>query len=631
MSDIFISYRRSETEMAAGRLCDQLKRLFGDNKVFIDTAGILPGVEFVDELAVRLGSCRVFLPVIGPHWAQIRTGIFPRISRPSDFVRLEVFAALNRDIKIVPVLVSGAQMPTAKTLPDSIARLSEFQAVRVSTDTFLDDVNNIASQIRFFLENTKAPSDNDIAVERVRIRDLLHDNLKQEKTALTRRGMITGAAFAIPSAALAYVGLHKPPNENQPQFAQPLADPCDFIEAHGDDSESYRLIQEKMENNSLAALPFKKSRGNTEPILTLAQALGNKGLKHYQDVSSDGKIVFHAVGCTGSPRNTAPMNSVGGQMASETNGAKALEPKPSFLLHLGDIIYSFGEEKYYVDQFYFPYRNYLAPIFAIPGNHDGLVIPGAESRTLESYFRHFCAEEFHAPIYGQYQIFRTPQIQPGAYFTLEAPYVRIMALYSNILEGPGVIAGGDVDNWQLSYLESALRRVKEESYPGAVIVAHHHPIYNGFLKEVWSPKLQQQLDDLCSKIGVWPHLVLSAHAHNYQRFTRKMNKPQAEIPYIICGNGGHGSVARINQPNGNDSRRTPYKFDFPNDDVTLETYDDQDYGYLRLTADSSTISVNYTTALKSSSCDSQIASNEKALQGPGDLVSVDLRSRRIVS
>ena len=35
-------------------------------------------------------------------------------------------------------------------------------------------------------------------------------------------------------------------------------------------------------------------------------------------------------------------------------------------------------------------------------------------------------------------------IQPGVYFTLEAPYVRILGIYSNILENPGVISSTTV-------------------------------------------------------------------------------------------------------------------------------------------------------------------------------------------
>ena len=53
--------------------------------------------------------------------------------------------------------------------------------------------------------------------------------------------------------------------------------------------------------------------------------------------------------------------------------------RPAFLFHLGDIVYNFGEARYYYDQFYEPFRNYPAPIFAIPGNHDSFIVPGTQS------------------------------------------------------------------------------------------------------------------------------------------------------------------------------------------------------------------------------------------------------------
>jgi hypothetical protein len=107
----------------------------------------------------------------------------------------------------------------------------------------------------------------------------------------------------------------------------------------------------------------------------------------------------------------------------------------------GDVAYSFGETTYYCDQFYDPYRNYPAPIFAIPGNHDGMVAPYSSAQTLAAFIQNFCAAgqpPHKTPESGQ--LVRTAQIQPGVYFTLEAPFVRILGLYSNCLEDPGVIS-----------------------------------------------------------------------------------------------------------------------------------------------------------------------------------------------
>src|SRR5277367_5111845 len=79
---------------------------------------------------------------------------------------------------------------------------------------------------------------------------------------------------------------------------------------------------------------------------------------------------------------------------------------------------------------------------------------------------------------------RTTMIQPGVYFTLEAPFVRILGLYSNLLEDPGVISGESgnntiLDNRQIAFLTAALTRVKTEGFTGAIIIAVHHPPFTG--------------------------------------------------------------------------------------------------------------------------------------------------------
>ena len=55
-----------------------------------------------------------------------------------------------------------------------------------------------------------------------------------------------------------------------------------------------------------------------------------------------------------------------------------------------------------------------------------------------------------------------------------------------------------------------------------------------------------QIDAICEETGVWPHAVLSGHAHNYQRFTRVRQAMQ--ISYIIAGNGGHAVAPLKREP-----------------------------------------------------------------------------------
>jgi Calcineurin-like phosphoesterase len=221
------------------------------------------------------------------------------------------------------------------------------------------------------------------------------------------------------------------------------------------------------------------------------------------------------------------------------------------------VVYSFGEAEYYYDQFYDPYRDYPAPIFAIAGNHDGMVAPTTNTPTLKAFLENFCTagKPLHrTPEAGN--LVRTVGLQPGVYFTLEAPFVRIIGLYSNVLEDPGIISSQatlgpkakkypNLSDVQIDFLKTALTRAKTESKPGAVIIAVHHPPYVAIDpskkqtagKHGNSPQMLADIDRVCALVKFWSNAVLCGHAHNYQRFTRYDDK--RETPYVLCGNGGH--------------------------------------------------------------------------------------------
>ena len=91
---------------------------------------------------------------------------------------------------------------------------------------------------------------------------------------------------------------------------------------------------------------------------------------------------------------------------------------------------------------------------------------------------------------------------------------------------------------QLMYLQTALARCKSETFTGAVLVAVHHPPFTGGVNHGGSPRMLQDMDDAATKAGFWPHVVLSGHSHNYQRYTRTVSG--LTIPYIVAGMGGHG-------------------------------------------------------------------------------------------
>jgi formylglycine-generating enzyme required for sulfatase activity len=142
-SGIFISYRRDDSAGHAGRLFDRLTAHFGDDQIFMDIDHIEPGEDFVQVIEEAVGSCEILIAVIGQRWLASTDGTSRRLDNPNDFVRLEIAAALNRDIHVIPVLVHGASMSGAQDLPDDLAGLARRNAFEVSDLRWKRDVDRL--------------------------------------------------------------------------------------------------------------------------------------------------------------------------------------------------------------------------------------------------------------------------------------------------------------------------------------------------------------------------------------------------------------------------------------------------------------------------------------------------------
>ncbi|MEO0447703.1 MAG: toll/interleukin-1 receptor domain-containing protein, partial [Verrucomicrobiota bacterium] len=121
---VFLSYRRADfgggAEGIVGRLYDKLSEELGRENVFMDVDTIPLGVDFVEYLGQEVGKADVLLVVMGPQWMEEMTR---RAGEEGDFVRIEIEAALERGIPVVPLLLSGAVMPKKEELPPSLERL----------------------------------------------------------------------------------------------------------------------------------------------------------------------------------------------------------------------------------------------------------------------------------------------------------------------------------------------------------------------------------------------------------------------------------------------------------------------------------------------------------------------------
>ena len=141
---IFISYRRGETAYPAGWLFDRLASHFGKGQVFKDVDSIELGDDFVEVITAAVGSCDVLLALMGDRWLAITDEDGRRcLDNPDDFVRLEIEAALTRNVRVIPILVGGAQMPRASELPASMAGLVRRQALELSPNRFDFDLRRL--------------------------------------------------------------------------------------------------------------------------------------------------------------------------------------------------------------------------------------------------------------------------------------------------------------------------------------------------------------------------------------------------------------------------------------------------------------------------------------------------------
>jgi len=141
---IFISYRRQDSAYPAGWLYDRLADRFGADQIFKDVDSIELGDDFVETITNAVGSCDILLALIGQEWLDIAgSDGTRRLDDPDDFVRLEIEAALERKVLLIPILVDGALMPRGDQLPPSIAPMVRRQALELSPNRFRADTERL--------------------------------------------------------------------------------------------------------------------------------------------------------------------------------------------------------------------------------------------------------------------------------------------------------------------------------------------------------------------------------------------------------------------------------------------------------------------------------------------------------
>ena len=289
----------------------------------------------------------------------------------------------------------------------------------------------------------------------------------------------------------------------------------------------------------------------------------------YQAIVANKKMVFHLNGDMGGISYAVPQELVARGMEADFAAPTNPNDNPVFLYITGDCVYFNGEIKEYYKQFYQPYEFYLAPIFAVPGNHDGENLPGDNS--LDGFIRNFCAP---TPIKREEagDSHRTAMIQPNVYWTLLTPLVNIVGLYSN------VPAGGDIRSPQKEWLVNELMTLPPDI---PLFIALHHPIYSADDHHSGSTYMKDLLEQAAQQAGRHPDAVLAGHVHNYQRLTK--NQPDGtQVPYLVTGAGGYHNLHNIMKVDG-EHMIPPVTFqDKQGDPVSLDSYSDDHHGFLRL-------------------------------------------------
>jgi hypothetical protein len=283
------------------------------------------------------------------------------------------------------------------------------------------------------------------------------------------------------------------------------------------------------------------------------------------------RMAFHMVGDTGSARHSEFQALVASSIAKQLGEDSRAENNPAFLYHLGDIVYNHGEAHEYPSQFLKPYENYNAPIFAIPGNHDGDINPDSRVsyQSLDAFTEVFC-NEYRQPLALGEGSKRLSMIQPNVYWTLETPLARFIGLYANVNRH------GIISEEQKAWFIEELKYAEQYREQQALIVCLHQAPYSADINHGSSAAMISFLESSFRISCVRPDIVFSGHVHNYQRFSKTYDDGTI-IPYIVAGAGGYADLHPL--AHTYDKRVEALPLDHQ---VRLEAFCDNCFGFLKV-------------------------------------------------
>lgn len=336
-----------------------------------------------------------------------------------------------------------------------------------------------------------------------------------------------------------------------------------------------------------------------------------------EKIRAAGALVMHTVGDTGDYRGRQK-DFVAAMMAADAESLGESK-QPAFYYHLGDIVYFAGDINKYGDNFYETYRLYPPFIVSIPGNHDcqpddpqdGAV--DANKYPLDGWVQNFMSSDPTQVGSMKTGAGRTQMDLPNVFWTFTTPFATIIGLFSNVGENEGEIHQDQLD-WFVTELAAADKNL-------ALIVAVHHPPFSGDTEHAGSTAVYRYLVDSFAKAKRYPHLILSGHVHNYQRFTYTLEDAggQGEIACVVAGAGGYTRLGKLHKING-EYPQTPLNLGAT---LRLDGYDHDNFGFLRLEITKTAIEGSYLSAPYSTA--------EDPVGRAADRFSINLRDRTVAA
>lgn len=281
---VFISYRHEDSAYAL-LMYDRLIKKFGPERVFRDREGIAPAENFVARIDDRIAHAHVVVAVIGRGWIQRRPGL----SKRSDFVRRELLLALKKHVKLLPVLVGDAKMPTRTELPPSLREFALINAIPITDYRFDADFTNVVTALEMNLVPA-SPSESDTAGTDMLMAKV--DELQIQAVGMIDKGDLIGAQRMLNEGWDLIMSLRKsaPGSSLDVRFGYVCKTLAQAFQASGDAAEADRYI-------GLAATSFSQleSLGATGAISVdlLAGAVNGLGNVHSFRNESDEAIACY--------------------------------------------------------------------------------------------------------------------------------------------------------------------------------------------------------------------------------------------------------------------------------------------------------------------------------------------------